>query len=158
MDADIAALVSRQRIREAAELAASRGQHGVASDLFERACEFRAAAEAAIAGEDWARAVGLAVIARDDAVAERALVALATLAGRLAALGPPQAQADAERELAALGGPRESVAPVPANEIQRRIYGRYEVVREVASTATSRVLECTDTVRGEHVAVKIFAA
>jgi len=38
-----------------------------------------------------------------------------------------------------------------------RIYGRYEVLREVASTAGSRVIECVDGVRSEHVAIKIYA-
>jgi eukaryotic-like serine/threonine-protein kinase len=273
VDADVAALVAAQRVREAAELAASRGDAAGACDLFERACEFASAASAALDAGDQGRALVLASVAKDDALAARALDALVAraperlravasqlesrgdfawaarvherrAAGRdaaldweragdavraaalyegerdpvaaskaleaslrrdpnqqgvrvalgnllvrygkyeaaaralqhvpreaperrdalpalvraLGALGLSQAQGDATRELAALGGPTEvSPAPAPASEVQRRIYGRYEVVREVASTATSRVIECVDTVRGERVAVKIFA-
>jgi serine/threonine-protein kinase len=275
VDPDVASLVSEQRVREAAELAASRGDHAGASELFERACEFGSAAKSALDGGDASRAVMLAVIARDDELAAAALGrltkstparlgalasqlelrgdhawaaraheargtahdrdaandweragdavraatlyergsdpvaaskaleaslrrdpkqhlvrvalgnlmirygkyeaavralqqiprespvrrdALAPLARALGALGLAEAQEEATRELAALGGPGEvSPAPAPATEVQRRIYGRYEVVREVASTATSRVLECLDAVRGERVAVKIFA-
>jgi serine/threonine-protein kinase len=268
--------------REAAELAASRGEHAKASELFEKACEFARAAKSALDGDDPARALQLAVIARDDELAARALDAvtraqparlaalaaqleargdyawaaraqearasgapgertrhdfdaasdweragdpvraaaiyergndpvaaskaleaalrrdpkqhaarvalgnllvkygkyeaavralqhvprespsrrdaLPSLACALGALGLAEAEGEATRELAALGGPGEiSPAPAPATEVQRRIYGRYEVVREVASTATSRVIECIDSVRGERVAVKIFA-
>ena len=74
-------------------------------------------------------------------------------------MGLSQARAEAERELEALGGDLPSVRPAPAaTDVKPRLYGRYEVVREVASTATSRVLECVDAVRSERVAVKIFAA
>ena len=259
---------------EAAEQAASAGEHAKASDLFEKACEFAKAAKSALDANDAARALQLAVIARDDDLAAKALavvieanpaklgalasqlemrgdygwaaraheargghdpdaasdweragdpvraamlyergndpvaaskaleaalrrdpkqhaarVALGTLlvkygkyeaavralqhvpresparrealpplARALGALGLTEAEGEATRELAALGGPAEvSPAPAPATEVQRRIYGRYEVVREVASTATSRVIECIDSVRGERVAVKIFA-
>jgi serine/threonine-protein kinase len=45
----------------------------------------------------------------------------------------------------------------PLAEVRSRLFGRYEIVREVANTATARVVECIDTVRSEHVAVKIFA-
>jgi len=275
---DVAALVAAQRVREAAELAAERGEPSVASDLFERACEFALAANAALTARNPARAMALAVVARDDALAQRALdalvqqaprdlarvaaqlelrgdfawaarvheargaaagesraaalawersgdavraaalferagdpvaaaktleaslrrdamqlpvqlalgmllvrydkyeaavralqhvprdsplrgLALGPLARALGALGLTQAQSEAERELALLGGvEQEAPDPVPTNEVKRRLYGRYEVVREVASTATSRVLECVDTVRLERVAVKIFAA
>ena len=275
MDADIAALVAAQEVREAAELASARGQHGVASELFEQACDFARAADAALASGDAARALALAVVARDDALAQRALDALkvggqSDALGRVAriletrgdfawaaraheargaervaaatwerageavraavlyerakdpvsaakaleaalrrdgsqvaahlalgallarygkhegavralqrvpaesalrrealpplvhaldALGLSQARDDAARELEALGGALPSSPEVaPASDVVRRLYGRYEVVREVASTATSRVLECIDTVRGERVAVKMFAA
>ena len=278
MSPEVRALVDAQRVREAAELAAKRGELADASELFERACEWASAANAALAAEDPARALSLAAVARDDALAERALAslvqretnarlaavaaqlalrgdhrwaarvheargdalaaasawerageavragalyeragdpvaaakvleaeirrsptrfecqvalgkllvrygkneaavralqqipegsplrrsALAPLARALFALGLAQAADDAERELAKLGGePRDSTAPKddspPPAEVQRRLYGRYEVVREVASTASSRVLECVDAVRGERVAVKIFA-
>jgi serine/threonine-protein kinase len=259
---------------EAAEIAASRGEHAKASDLFEKACEFARASRSALDANDPARALQLAVIARDDELAGKALAAvkkthasklgalaaqlesrgdfawaaraheargdhdpdaandweragdpvraatlyergndpvaaskaleaalrrdpkqhatrvalgnllvkygkyepavralqgvprdaparrdaLPPLARALGALGLSEAEGEATRELAALGGPTEvSPAPAPATDVQRRIYGRYEVVREVASTATSRVLECIDSVRGERVAVKIFS-
>jgi serine/threonine-protein kinase len=90
--------------------------------------------------------------------------AVALLAKGLARLGLPQAALEAERELAKLGGaPDEALQavqtpnPDAAQKPRTRIYGRYDVVREVASTASARVLECIDAVRGERVAVKIFA-
>ena len=278
MSPEVAALVGAQRVREAAELAAERGESDVASELFERACEFGSAAKAALANGDCGRAVGLAAVARDDALAQRALAALggagacaarvgrgAAVAARRPCVGgartrgarrrararrargsalgtpcapprstsvpaipsprpkrskpssaetprtsnatsrsassssatantkPPFARSNTSPSTplsvakpsrrsrkrsprsaslkppkkprassAPLGGPLPDVdttrspAP-PAADMQRRLYGRYEVVREVASTATSRVLECIDSVRGERVAVKIFA-
>ena len=42
--------------------------------------------------------------------------------------------------------------------MRQRIFGRYDVLREAASSPSARVLECTDVVRGERVAVKVFAA
>ena len=85
--------------------------------------------------------------------------ALTLLVRALDALGLSRARVDADAELAALGGPSAD-APLPTADgapVRTRIFGRYEVVREVASSATARVLECIDAVRGEHVAVKIFA-
>jgi serine/threonine-protein kinase len=71
-----------------------------------------------------------------------------------------EAVVEASRELAELGGPSEEPdAPPPSAEMVRtRLFGRYEVVREVASSPTARVVECIDVVRGDRVAVKIFAA
>ena len=45
----------------------------------------------------------------------------------------------------------------PQTAVKARLFGRYEVLREVASSPSARVVECVDTVRTEHVAVKIFA-
>ena len=42
--------------------------------------------------------------------------------------------------------------------MRQRIFGRYDVLREAASSPSARVLECIDVVRGERVAVKVFAA
>ena len=42
--------------------------------------------------------------------------------------------------------------------MRQRVFGRYDVLREAASSPSARVLECTDVVRGERVAVKVFAA
>lgn len=85
-------------------------------------------------------------------------LALTWLVRGLRELGYSQAEAEATHELQALGGP----ADVTTDEIQQtavrsRLFGRYEVVREVASSPSARVVECMDSVRSEHVAVKIFA-
>jgi len=94
-----------------------------------------------------------------DAEAPERPQALGLLVDALDRLGLAQASAEAARELARLGGAREpKVAEAPlAQAMRARLFGRYEVVREVASTASARVLECVDTVRGEQVAVKVFA-
>jgi hypothetical protein len=88
--------------------------------------------------------------------------ALTRLAGAFEALGFSRARLEAEEELASLGGPepeaRAEAAPGAAVGSRfARLFGRYEAIRDVASSASARVVECTDTVRGEHVAVKIFA-
>ncbi|MDP9150282.1 MAG: serine/threonine protein kinase, partial [Myxococcota bacterium] len=41
---------------------------------------------------------------------------------------------------------------------QARLFGRYDVVREVASSATARVLECVDVLHGDRVAIKLLSA
>ncbi len=272
MDADVAELVRRERIAEAAELASSRGDAMTAADLFERACDFgRASREAMRAGRP-DRALCLAVVAADAESAQRALdavrakgeaalarvaaeleqrgdhawaarafeaalrsldaarawehageavrsaslyergndpvaaskvleaalrrepsrhdcqvalgklllrygkheagvralqqvpagaperrAALAGLVTGLGALGLSQAADAAARELESLGGAPPEATPAPQGEVKRRMYGRYDVVRDVASTATARVIECVDSVRGERVAVKVFA-
>jgi tetratricopeptide (TPR) repeat protein len=102
--------------------------------------------------------------------------ALALLVPALEALGLPQAAAEAKQELdqrddvaSAAGAPistRTGHAPASraggtdraAANLSARLFGRYEAIREIASTPTARVVECTDPVRGELVAVKIFAA
>ncbi len=74
-------------------------------------------------------------------------------------LGLAQAREEANAELSALGGPSSQEAPPVAQvEVKARLFGRYEVVREVAQSPSARVVECVDGVRQEHVAVKIFAA
>jgi serine/threonine-protein kinase len=84
--------------------------------------------------------------------------ALTALVRAFGQLGLSSAEAEARRELDALGGPAPEAADEgPRGSPKQRIYGRYEVVREVASTASARVLECVDPVRGERVAVKVFA-
>jgi eukaryotic-like serine/threonine-protein kinase len=272
MDDDVAKLVREQRLVEAAELAATKGDPRTASSLFERACQFERAAREAIHAKDWGRALPLALEGKSDAVAEEAfphlvkdehgaervayrleqrgdfgwsgrvleaigkrhaaakayeragdairasalleaegdvvgasrvleaqvrrepgrsplLVALGALLlrygktdaavrslqkvkggdpERRAALsllvpafdrmGLAQARVEADQELTALGGPIAIDAPVPkALEVRARLFGRYEVVREVASSPHARVVECFDAVRSERVAVKIFA-
>jgi hypothetical protein len=86
--------------------------------------------------------------------------ALLHLVPALGHLGLSRAAADASAELEALGGGEAPVAPVTtaADPKHPRLFGRYDVVREAASSPSARVIECTDVVRGERVAVKIFAA
>jgi serine/threonine-protein kinase len=277
VDDDVARLVREERLVEAAELASARGDAKGASEIFERACAWKRASVEALRAGDAARALVLAVAARDDGDAARALDELATnragaervawqlerrgdhawaarafeAAGRSteaasawehagegaraaalyeragdparaaraldtairrepqrwelhAALGElllrygkpdaavralqkvpqgtphraralaslvvaleridlTQAAEEAKRELAALPPPPASAedarASVPSSTAPRmRLFGRYEVVREIASSPTARVVEATDVVRGSRVAVKIFAA
>ncbi len=84
--------------------------------------------------------------------------ALSLLVSALDRLGLAQARVEAEQELATLGGPVAVEGPAAkAVEVRTRLFGRYEVLREVASSPHARVVECMDGVRGERVAVKIFA-
>jgi tetratricopeptide (TPR) repeat protein len=84
--------------------------------------------------------------------------ALAHLVGALGRLGLSRAARDAGAELEALGGApvqQERGAPAPRGAL---LFGRYEPVRDVSSSPSARVIECVDVVRGERVAVKLFAA
>jgi serine/threonine-protein kinase len=72
---------------------------------------------------------------------------------RLDRLGLKDAARDARAELAALGGgAAEATEARPA-----RLYGRYEAVRPLASSARARLLEGYDRGRGERVALKVYA-
>jgi serine/threonine protein kinase len=271
VDQDIEQLVREQRLLEAAELASSRGDARSASALFERACDFKRAAEHAVRAEDWARALPLALEGKAREIAEHALrrlsadatqservafhlerrgdhvwagrllegigkkveaarayerggeailaarlfeaagdvigaskvleaqvrrepgraallVALGSLLHRygktdaavrmlqrvapdaperrasltllvaaLERLGFAQARVEAEAELKELGGPLHTSDEPRGAPVRARLFGRYEVVREVASSPHARVIECFDGVRSENVAVKIFA-
>jgi serine/threonine-protein kinase len=90
--------------------------------------------------------------------------ALAHLVPALERLQLERAAADAAAELAACGGAperddrRRPDEPRATAVVTPRIFGRYDVVRDVASSPSARVLECIDIVRGERVAVKVFAA
>ena len=272
MDEEVARLVRAEHIVEAAEVASKKGDAPLASELFERACDFARASSEALHAGDHARALLLAVTAGDARLAEQALpkvcadarawdrvahqleqqgshawaarvleqsergpraaqawerageavrasalwersgdpvraskaleaalrrnpdahacalalgrlllrygklepavralqrvpegaperrAALTAMSGALARLGLAQAEDECKRELDRLGGPVSEAGAPEAGELKRRIFGRYEVVREVASTPSARVLECVDSVKGEHVAVKVFAA
>ncbi|MDB4944068.1 MAG: Serine/threonine protein kinase PrkC, regulator of stationary phase [Labilithrix sp.] len=93
---------------------------------------------------------------RPEATERRA--ALTLLLGALERIGLTQARVEAEQELATLGGALESSPEIaPLSSVRARLFGRYEIVREVASSPSARVLECLDGVRSERVAVKIFA-
>jgi serine/threonine-protein kinase len=85
--------------------------------------------------------------------------ALTYLVPALERLGFSGASGEAAQLLASYGGPVDSANLAKATaDVKSRLFGRYEVVREVASTPSARVLECYDGVRREKVAVKIFAA
>ena len=275
MDDELAALIRAERLADAATLAESRGDARTAAELYERACLFDRASDAALAAGDVVHAAILAALASDDARIERALaqgtsdadrrraahelarrglhawaarafesvgeardaaeawstagraeraaelwerlgepanaareleraiarggsardawaldlgrlllrhgrheaavralqsievgrpersMALSELARAFDALGLEVAAADARRELEATGaasGRRDSVAPgASTTQAAARAFGRYEIVREVASTATARVLECVDLLDRERIALKIFA-
>jgi serine/threonine-protein kinase len=93
---------------------------------------------------------------RADAPERRA--ALTLLITALDRLGLAQARVEAESELGSLGGPVTDAEPeVQGAPVRARLFGRYELVREVASSPHARVVECLDGVRGENVALKIFA-
>ena len=102
-----------------------------------------------------------------DAAAVRALqrvlpeaperrAALEHLAGALRRLGLNDAANDAAEELTRLGGDA-SPAPPPTGLAASRLYGRYESVRPIASSASARLLEGFDRGRGERVAIKVYA-
>jgi hypothetical protein len=270
MDADVAQLVREERLLEAASMASQRGDARLASQLYERACDWGKASAEALADGDAPRALELAAEAGSDSLASRATelvpreaaeatavrlgrrgheryaaklleargylieaarswdraghparasallersgdpagaarvlegavrrdptawtaaVALGALLARfgkheaavrvlqrvphdaperrealehlapaLERLGLGRAAADAAAELALRGGPLAGVAEVRAPSVHQRVFGRYDVVREAASSPSARVLECVDIVRGERVAVKVFAA
>jgi serine/threonine-protein kinase len=107
------------------------------------------------------------VLQRVPAGAAERREALGYLVPALERLGFARASEDAAAELLAHGGalPHEVRAadaavdaPAPAVHPHQRVFGRYDVLREAASSPSARVLECTDMVRGERVAVKVFAA
>lgn len=84
--------------------------------------------------------------------------ALTLLVSALDRVGLGEARMLAESELTTLGGAIPAERPSQKLvELRTRLFGRYEVVREVASSPSARVLEARDTVRGERIALKIFA-
>lgn len=91
---------------------------------------------------------------------ERA-AALVELVRAFELLGLEVAASDARRELEAVGPPsargRSDGSSAATGPGAARVFGRYEILREVASTATARVLECVDLLDRERVALKIFA-
>jgi serine/threonine protein kinase/thioredoxin-like negative regulator of GroEL len=269
-DPDVATLVGEERLLEAAALAGARGDAALASQLYERACDWASAAAQAMAHGDAPRALELAAEAGSESLAERAaagvpreaaegtasrlmgrghpryaailleandhpveaagaweraghpvraaellersgdpagaarvlesalrrdptawkaatalgallarfgkheaavrvlqrvpgqaperLDALVHLVAALERLGLARASADAGAELVARGGALPGKEPERAAPLRQRVFGRYDVIREAASSPSARVLECTDVVRGERVAVKVFAA
>jgi serine/threonine-protein kinase len=275
VDPDVAELVRQQRLVEAAGLARERGDARTASALYERACQWRDAAQEAMRAGDTSRALDLAVEGGDEALASQAAASIARSAGAasaaalrltqrrrpawaarvleaaglekeaaaswlqaghllraaqilerlgetvaaarvledalrrdpgdadaaialgaiLARFGKPEAALralqrvppgaprrpeatslmigvlrrlglsraadEAEAELGSLGGlPGDAAVPelhATRDAPTAMLFGRYEIVREVASSPNARVIECRDVVRGEPVAVKAFA-
>ncbi|MEQ9318703.1 MAG: serine/threonine-protein kinase [Polyangiaceae bacterium] len=94
-----------------------------------------------------------------DEGSEHRRAALTVLARSLEALGLRQARRDLEPELARRGILLEQGdAPAQDEGLGTVLYGRYRVHQEVATTPHARLLEATDTLSGERVAVKILAS
>lgn len=90
---------------------------------------------------------------------EHRRAALTVLARSLKALGLRQALRDLEPELAGRGIDLAEGEVAARDEGRGTIlYGRYRVHQEVATTPHARLLEATDTLSGERVAVKILAS
>jgi hypothetical protein len=184
-DATAARLTQHGHHRFAAALLQAAGRLPEAARAWERAGEARRAAElmetvgdpvaaarileAALRREprSWAIAAALGlllarfgkheaavrVLQRIPVDAPERHAALGPLARALEHLGLSGAAAGAAAELGAPPSSEQPARPAPA----QRLFGRYDVVREVASSPSARVLECTDVVRGDRVAVKVFA-
>lgn len=167
-----ALLQAAGRLPEAARAWERAGEAGRAAELMETGGDPVAAArilEAALRREprSWAIAAALGallvrfgkheaavrVLQRIPADAPERHEALAPLARALEHLGLSGAAAGAVAERGAPPSSERPARPAPA----QRLFGRYDVVREVASSPSARVLECTDVVRGDRVAVKVFA-
>ena len=132
--------------RRAANLHRARGDLGHAGRALERAV-------AADPGDDSARRE-LATLLVDAGRHEAALRALGGLADDRA-VTELRARAHAGLGLEGVGA-QPPAAPLPTDDTL--LFGRYQVVREVASTASSRVLEAIDRLSAsrERVALKIF--
>jgi tetratricopeptide (TPR) repeat protein len=73
VDPDVARLVREERLLEAAATAGARGDAVLASQLYERGCDWANAATQAMAHGDAARALELAAEAGDEPLAQQAL-------------------------------------------------------------------------------------
>jgi serine/threonine-protein kinase len=82
----VAELVASDKHLEAAALCVQAGDHARASELLELACQFADAGREALRGGDARRAVHLAALGGDEALAESALDAIVAHASREAAL------------------------------------------------------------------------
>ncbi len=88
--------------------------------------------------------------------------ALVSLVHGFERLGFAHAAKDAAAELGLLE--RSATAPSKSRAADRSFspdasfFGRYRLVRQIASSPSARVLECVDVSRGERVALKWFAA
>jgi eukaryotic-like serine/threonine-protein kinase len=98
---------------------------------------------------------GVRALQRVPARSPQRRAALTLLLGALHRLGWSSAGSAAAAELASLGGPlppRDGPA-----EASALLYGRYDILGQVASSARARVLEGFDRARGERVALKVYA-
>ncbi len=93
-----------------------------------------------------------------DAVERRE--ALPVLKRALEGLGLDGSAREVGHEMRALGVEEGPPAPAPSadGDDRERLFGRYEVVRRIATTPAARVYEAIDRVGGARVAVKVFAA
>jgi serine/threonine-protein kinase len=99
------------------------------------------------------------VLQRVPAEARERAEALPALVEAFDALDWSVAAAEARVEAEALGAkPSPAIAASRAPAGPESLFGRYTVLREVASSPRARVLACHDAVLGETVAVKVFAA
>lgn len=165
---------------EGAAWLARGGDAIAAADAFERAgrpAEAARTLEAAVRRDDRAHGarlrLGQLLVAHGrDEGAVRALQAIPEDAPELAAALPLLAAALERLELpVAARGARETMerlgivgaqtispAPVaPPRPAHRLLFGRYEVLREVAVTPNARLFEAEDRVQGGRVAVKVLA-
>lgn len=112
--------------------------------------------------------LGVRTLQRIPEEAPERRAALGDLARWFEALGLPLAAAEAARELSLMTAPSTEqgavglgdAPPSPADavdSVRARLFGRYQVEREVGSTASARVIHCIDTLSGEPIALKIFA-
>ncbi|MBK9260289.1 MAG: serine/threonine protein kinase [Polyangiaceae bacterium] len=97
----------------------------------------------------------------DPSVPERRQ-ALPLLARAFEQTGLLDAAREAREEMERLGVTPDAKAHAPAptkttNAGGVVLYGRYDVVREIATSAHARLVEAVDRITGERVAVKIFA-
>jgi tRNA A-37 threonylcarbamoyl transferase component Bud32 len=83
--------------------------------------------------------------------------ALSLLSPALARLGLAGALDEVAAEALARGWSLATPPPAPGRAPEARLFGRYTIAGEVASSPMARVLECFDVVRGERVALKLFA-
>ncbi len=137
-------VLSAVRVLEAAV-----GRHGPASG--------DAVALGALLGRLGRDEAAVRVLQRIPSRAPERREALGLLAHALERLGLRYAAAEAVGELARIGDSHADAIPEPRMVSPERLFGRYEIVREIGSSASARVLECIDRVRGDRVAVKIFA-
>jgi serine/threonine-protein kinase len=89
---------------------------------------------------------------------EHRRAALGVLLRTLAALGLRQAIRDLEPELRRRGVDGAAPERVSQPSTDAMLYGRYRIVREVATTPHARLIEAVDTLNGVPVAVKIMAS